>query len=538
MSDSVENIEEFLGTNGTLIVGGGIAGLYTAWQLSNRRSPVVVIEASDQWGGKIQTLKHGTGGRFVADYGPMRYELGVQPKLKKLLGDLGVGHDRFTGPLSPNVRWPDYHLVGDEEKLTTMELFRRGILLAIGEDGAHERAQAIIDGLWDEEELKYREVRNRTLRNESGTRRLRDMTLWNALSADGVLSHRAVMKIRELGSFYHMIDENVNAAEWIVWWLRASTTKGREMRTLIGGSSALTDALLRVLRQRSNLVSLNTGRRLLSYTETTGGQLQVNISGIPTPIPVPRLALALPRSGLLPLRSNLPAHISKDLDSVDQYGLLKVFFTVKNPWWTEEVPPQTNAASTPTREIHYQRQGDEGMVLVYTDRPASSYWQNYVKGETHDRPEIATDATDLKIEFARFLAEAVRIDLQRAKNGKAAAKGAMVLTDAARNEFDGFSHAELVDALQQRVMQTGIRDWGRAPFDGAYHAWKPGVISEAVIARLRRFGSAGRVHIVGEAYSSYHGFIEGALRSVDLAFPDVAEAEAAAEREAELQDAH
>ena len=45
------------------------------------------------------------------------------------------------------------------------------------------------------------------------------MGFWNVLGS--VLSHMATVKLRDWGSFYHLVGDNPNAAEWIIFWLRA-----------------------------------------------------------------------------------------------------------------------------------------------------------------------------------------------------------------------------------------------------------------------------------------------------------------------------
>lgn len=44
---------------------------------------------------------------------------------------------------------------------------------------------------------------------------LRDLRLWNVLSDE--LSHQAVLKIRDQGTFYYLIPENPSAVEWIIF---------------------------------------------------------------------------------------------------------------------------------------------------------------------------------------------------------------------------------------------------------------------------------------------------------------------------------
>lgn len=80
--------------------------------------------------------------------------------------------------------------------------------------------------------------------------------------------------------------------------------------------------------------------------------------------------------------------------------------------------------------------------------------------------------------------------------------------------------SELRDAIRQAVTSYGIRDWAREPFGAGCHVWQPGVESWKVRERLAAFGAneatgPANIHICGEAFSDYQGFIEGALRSTD-----------------------
>jgi hypothetical protein len=36
-----------------------------------------------------------------------------------------------------------------------------------------------------------------------------------------VLSHYVVVKIRDWGTYYHFLHANLNAAEWLIFWLSA-----------------------------------------------------------------------------------------------------------------------------------------------------------------------------------------------------------------------------------------------------------------------------------------------------------------------------
>ena len=67
------------------------------------------------------------------------------------------------------------------------------------------------------------------------------------------------------------------------------------------------------------------------------------------------------------------------------------------------------------------------------------------------------------------------------------------------------------------IVWWGIRDWGREPYGGANHAWRPERKYWVVMARLAEIAASRdrkpTIHICGEAFSDYHGFMEGSLRS-------------------------
>ena len=64
------------------IVGGGIAGLYCAWQLARAGHSVQLFEGRDRLGGRIEAVSLGP---FQAECGPMRFELATQPRFQQLL---------------------------------------------------------------------------------------------------------------------------------------------------------------------------------------------------------------------------------------------------------------------------------------------------------------------------------------------------------------------------------------------------------------------------------------------------------------------
>jgi protoporphyrinogen oxidase len=74
----------------TVIVGGGIAGLYACYKLKQLKGAdhtISLFESSNRFGGRIETVEMGG---FLAEYGPMRFEKLAQPLLMDLIAELGL----------------------------------------------------------------------------------------------------------------------------------------------------------------------------------------------------------------------------------------------------------------------------------------------------------------------------------------------------------------------------------------------------------------------------------------------------------------
>jgi monoamine oxidase len=114
--------------------------------------------------------------------------------------------------------------------------------------------------------------------------------------------------------------------------------------------------------------------------------------------------------------------------------------------------------------------------MVYADRPYLSFWSQYLRKGYEARAEINGDP-GLPLAFSRLMG----ID-------------------------------------PKRIVSYGIRHWGTEPYGAACHLWKPGIKSWKVQEKMAAFSlgrnrSSANVHICGEAFSDYQGFIEGALRT-------------------------
>lgn len=77
----------------TLIVGGGLSGIYAAWLLSRRNTSFVVLEARERIGGRILCPEYQG---FFSDLGPSWYWPAIHPKMTHLIETLGLtGYRQF-----------------------------------------------------------------------------------------------------------------------------------------------------------------------------------------------------------------------------------------------------------------------------------------------------------------------------------------------------------------------------------------------------------------------------------------------------------
>jgi len=556
------------------IVGGGITGLFCAYMLTMQHKKVHLFEASKRWGGRIQTIRLDKDNRemdiqdgdfselrMYAEFGPMRVELKTQVLLKCLLTQLGIVDDPcedearkhaclipFPSYGSPgSARDPDYDLRPDEIGKTPMQLLSLALLrimlhieveevkkVAAPENipiedfltaqtklrnnitlaAATQQEVLPVFTHWLETNLEHAHYDLIQTNGRIGHVALYKLGFWNLLS--DYLSHDAIAKMRDLGNFYHLLPENPNAAEWLVWWLKGFAI-GNNLQGIFGGMYCIIEKLMdksqEVAGKDGNSLSMHTGCQVVRLKRTMGkGRLELVFDERKNPHDAEiqnqkydRVILALPKTALARIvdEDRLPfAAESEILSFVDgsmPFPLVKVFVAVRNRWWGKENMANRFATRIPTREVHYwpaRKGGSQGLIMLYTDRPASSFWSNYVPAGPQE---------DFR---GRRLAD--ELPEHMFKNDLLEKRLLSKIT-----QYINENNAP--DLSVDDIVWYGIRDWGREPYGGAAHVWRPQCRYWIIMARLGEIGLDGdgdaHIHICGEAYSDYHGFIEGSLRS-------------------------
>jgi hypothetical protein len=495
---------------------------------------------------------------YRAEFGPMRIEPRDQPYLRTLLTELGITEPDGGMPRDEDlIKFPPYtaeeppeakyKLAGEEAEqhslLDMLLLAVRRIFELIHEDAlasgrqlswgtpaateywkqvtsTASRHKRYWKGELHDFIISLTDAGYDTLRSEARINgvHLRNMGFWNLLSE--VLSHLAVLRIRDWGSYYHLIGENPNAAEHLIFWLRNVKTSD-SLRGIRGGMGLIVHKLVALLESDEfrGVVTLHRRHTLVALNhiaERDTHSVQLHFSGM-DPIVAGEVILALPKRPLE--RLNLPAAVASQLGTVQDIALLKVFFVIDQPWWEDNRPPNRFAGDLPTREVHYAKSEDRtrGVIMLYTDRPALQFWTDYLTADQRGLPRDHGDG-DLQRESTGFVTTqefAQRWVLERNDVDRTSPKGVNVrlwrrFVQYARD----YEHNEFT---MERLLACGIRDWGKEPYGGAVHVWKPRAKPAEVAAALRSFALDGgrltNVHICGDAYSDYQGFIEGALRS-------------------------
>lgn len=503
---------------------------------------------------------------FRAEFGPMRIEPRHQPLLQALLNELEIREPvpgekeslddlvPFSSYASEDPMEPRFTLREEEAKQKTpfdlMILALRRIFELVDlnniktpwkTDAANEQWKNLKEEAffyrhyWKGELLEW--IHNITdedlevIRKTASFRGqpLWNLGFWNVLSE--ILSHYAVVKIRDWGSYYHFVHENLNAAEWIIFWLRAIRSS-ESLRGIRGGMSRIIWKLLEELyKERENNPSLciQKGRKVLDI-QHVGDEINIMVENEREAIKARRVILALPKHPLEQMSWNgKPAQrrLKEALNAVACLPLLKCFFVIERPWWEDNRPLNRYAADIPTRELLYVKSNDrtKGLIMVYTDRPAITFWSDYLRTlesnqnqpdqEPAEDPQLESQETAktwfLKLEKAPFRPEASEENRVILKKPGYPRLWQRFVQFARDYEHHDFTH--------DRLLACGMRDWGKNPFGAAAHGWLPGVMSWKHIEFLEAFSldqdASGmkNIHICGEAFSDYQGFIEGSLRS-------------------------
>lgn len=468
------------------IVGAGVSGLYAAYSLLERSKlkgqstppNIVIIEKLSRPGGRIMTSKYG---EHVLEYGAMRFEPELQPCFAYLLKQLSIETKEFPPYTCPSAI-PDMNSLTYEEITAIHRYNNVSPAFALLKHGL----KCILGNQWDVENDCIHDItrdhRKAWLKKEGmfQGRYLHNHGLWDTMAH--ALSKNALDYLLHKGTFYHMLHLNPNAADLICFMLDILATATDNLITIEGGTYRLIDALQDAVAS----VRIVYDTKVLAFSEQKNGLIRLDIEegGTETTektLTCKHVIFTCQKKAYDHIHGFSP-EIRSALNSVLVVKLFKVFIIFTNPPFDEHtIPiPNTHADKVPCREIHYgyDAVNKTGMIMLYGDCPHINYWRSF-QHEGSDEPHVNHN-THLKNHLAHYL----------------------------RELFPKHS-------LPCTIVHYSIMDWSHDPYKCGVHLWKPGVRSDEVMKTLACFGTHKNVHVCGETYSNFQGFIEGSIRSVN-----------------------
>ncbi len=491
MSDTAQPLE-------TAVVGGGVAGLYCAWRLSQQADPspgaIAVFEHTNRSGGRLwsealdqeQAIPAELGGMFFSDAQDLVYRLCDQV--------LGLNHQAVTP--ANDFAWVrgkrfmiqdfdqpgvlPYRLREDEQGLAEHELS----MLCI------RRIVPDIDQYWPLNPNATMSDTVRFLRSSSfDGRPLHDWGFWNLMAR--VISNEARICLEDLEGTYAMYS-NWNGLE-AVFSLLCDLT-GRWFR-LPEGYQQLPDQLREQARAAGVRIHLQSELLAVSAPDHDGYRT-LTFGGDRPSIKARRVVLALPTGALQMLDIDASDAFLSAIDACTRVPACKLFMVFDQAWW-EQLPDGPGSIEVghfaashtdlPMRQCYYlgtdPGTGRALLLGAFGDGRSVSFWPALLDHKQKRAVGVRPIPAVMRDELIRQLSEI---------------------------------HDYPVPAPTDAVFV----DWTQPPFWAGWHSWKPGIKSWQAAACLRGSEQDPGLHVCGEAYSAWQGWVEGALTSAEMLLTD------------------
>lgn len=474
-----------------IIVGAGISGLYAAKSLKTKYpdSHITILEQRDTCGGRILSEKCGN---FILEHGPMRFEPELQPKFKKLIHELQIETIEFS-PYTSTYLLPPLDKFESHE-VDAIIKSKLSPAFALVKYALNE----ILKDLWDLD-VKYIEDREtkKTFLKENAKfngHYLHNQGIWDVFSC--VLSKEAIDFIQSKGSFYHMLSMNPNSADMICFMIDILDTVNDKLITIKNGSYEIISSLEKQVKAIGVDILFNC--EVIEFVERNGSCSDESKTIITLKTKCNQLFIA--NRAIFTLQQRAYEKIqgfSNDIktimrNSVMLLELFKLFVIFTNPPFNEWTVPiaNHNANKIPCRELHYSydKLNKLGMIQIYGDIPSINFWNTCLRGL-----QSLSSSDNLSLNDNHHSHETT--------NQK---ELLMYHIDKCLNKLFPSNNCE--------IKHFSIVNWSNEPWCTGVHFWKPGYQSTKIMKKLHKIGN---VHICGETFSTYQGFIEGALISVD-----------------------
>lgn len=527
------------------VVGGGVAGCYTAWRLrAEQQGPRVgLFEHSDRIGGRLYS-KHLDGmPHVVAELGGMRFrpkqDVAVESLVHHLrlptrffpMGDPAAAVPPFGdyGNYDPKRDGPERD--GDGRNLVYFRRTHQRVAELKANEPPPFKLAELEQGLSPEALLTQVQ---KTYLPLSGKVPLADLPrfatqqvlgralyehgywnlLYQTLSPEG---YEYTWKM----SGYDETSSNANAASAL------QSRPAREgYRTLVDGYQALPRAMEEAFQNEDGLTFLNhrlvrfdrldDGKGyLLQFARTCTDELGHTTDDDDAPpylVHARRIVLAMPRRALELIDQGgfFFQHpvVRHGVRSVAKQAAFKLFFAYPHPWWRGVgLYGGRSRTDMPLRQVYYfLTEGEQPgadpsnlrslLMASYSGADNVAFWKGLEGGTLLDPDD---DAPSPSPHAAHRLGPA----------GSAVTDAMSAAAQQQLRELHG------LQTLPEPV-SGWFQDWTVDPYGAAWHAWKPGYRFWELIPRMRNPIPDEQVYICGSCYSNNQGWVEGALETAEL----------------------
>ncbi len=517
------------------IIGGGAAGLYSAYRLLNDSSTqklkVNIFESSHRIGGRLESTQL-PGMNVVGELGGMRYmssqkivstliekifarQYGLKPNdfqmgspcnhLFYLRKQHFVAESFRAAKLAGKKFKTKYPLSSKFHGLSPSEIFNHIIANVLEKYGYH-----LADILAAEQPRKmWAEVKQKTRYLFDGPYQnlyLYEIGFWNLIKDQ---TDEACYEFLTDAGGYYSNTINWNAAEAFPYMVGDFSDKSIRYKTIDGGfdqiATCLADAVIKLngeIRTQNQLVNFNVNTdkaskkryQLQMYNHAKKQRYQVFADHI---------ILALPKRALEKLDQNNfffdelnNPKLHQDLNQIIPQPAYKILLGFESPWWINSLNAHYGESITdlPMRQCYYfgtdPENGHSLMLASYNDMRASTFWS-----------ALEQDAP--------YEGKATCFIEQKDLDGIQQTKATQTMVAELMKQLKEL-HGDVIGEIPTPYVAI-YKDWSADPYGGGYHAWKPHCQTWKVMPAIRKAYEAHQVYISGEAYSDQQGWVEGAL---------------------------
>jgi lysine 2-monooxygenase len=477
------------------IVGGGVAGTYTAWRLRNEQPGlrISLFEMSDRIGGRLRSIAFPQAPHLVGEAGGMRY-LQSQKHVFNLVKYLNLPVRNYPvfeprDRLALRGRTFSYAEMGEPTKLYPYNIppsdqspkSRRFI----------EGLEKIVPGADKMTPEKWLSIRS-SLRYKG--RPLKDWAAW-ALLAD-VFSPEEMRFVRDSSGYDSFPLYETALGDFDLDFLGDDESK--PFFTIAGGYQKLPLTLADEARRLGAHVEMQTRLASLSTPASPNEPFRIGLrdrNGRMTTIAAKRVVLAMPRRALETIEDFAAlrnSRVASLIASVEAVPASKAFLLYPKPWW---------------RDL-----GIDGGRSV-TDAPARMF---YPLGAEKDRLKSEpTNGFGLLMMYC--CGETVKYWQQLAPAALRSAAGFEWLSGNSQlaNEIHREAAATYATNPPQPVAAC-FQDWTVDPFGGGWHVWGMGKDAAQLSDLIMKPLADRELYICGEAYCRYEGgWVEGAVERAE-----------------------